>query len=84
VKKVNISGGPPQTIGEVAGGYDGTWGSAGLILSPAFGEKPEATVLINAEAGVRHGEMVGLLDVVRGLGFSGVAFGTRAVTDTTR
>jgi len=32
VKKIPVSGGPAQLIGEVKGGADGTWGSSGIIL----------------------------------------------------
>jgi biopolymer transport protein ExbD len=39
-------------------------------------EDPEARVLIKAEAGVPHGEIVDLLDIVRNAGFPGVAIGT--------
>lgn len=34
------------------------------------------TVLLKAETGVRHGEVVRLLDVVRSVGFPGVGIGT--------
>ena len=44
-------------------------------------EKDEkTTVLLDAEAGARHGDVVRLLDFVREAGFSGVAFGTRIKT----
>ncbi len=38
---------------------------------------PEAGALINAEAGVEHGRVVALLDLIRQAGFSGVSLGTR-------
>jgi len=40
----------------------------------------ESTVLLDAEAGARHGDVVRLLDFVREAGFSGVAFGTHIKT----
>jgi len=49
-------------------------------LAKRHRERPEAPVLINAEAGVRHGQVMRLLDLVRDLGFGGVAFGAKADT----
>jgi len=40
----------------------------------------ESTVLLDAEAGARHGDVIRLLDFVREAGFSGVAFGTHIKT----
>ena len=39
-------------------------------------EDPEARVMIKAESGVDHGEVVLLLDIVRDAGFPGVGIGT--------
>ena len=41
-----------------------------------LGEDPNARVMIKAEAGVNHGEVVRLLDIVRDSGFPGVGIGT--------
>jgi biopolymer transport protein ExbD len=40
----------------------------------------EARILLKAEAGARHGEVVHLLDLVREAGFPGVAIGTEIRT----
>jgi len=45
-------------------------------LSRILGEDPNARVMIKAEAGVDHGEVVRLLDIVRDSGFPGVGIGT--------
>jgi biopolymer transport protein ExbD len=45
-------------------------------LSRILGEDPTARVMIKAEAGVNHGEVVRLLDIVRDSGFPGVGIGT--------
>ncbi|MBU1699337.1 MAG: biopolymer transporter ExbD [Candidatus Eisenbacteria bacterium] len=38
---------------------------------------PQSRVMIKAEAGVRHGEVVWILDIVRDTGFPGVGIGTQ-------
>lgn len=45
-------------------------------LSRILSEDPNARVMIKAEAGVDHGEVVRLLDIVRDSGFPGVGIGT--------
>lgn len=45
-------------------------------LADAHAASPERRVLIKAEAGVTHGEVVRLLDIVREAGFPGVGIGT--------
>lgn len=45
-------------------------------LSSLHAADPDRRVLINAEAEVRHGEIVFLLDQVRESGFAGAAIGT--------
>ncbi len=45
-------------------------------LASLRAENPERRVLIKAEAGVTHGEVVRLLDIVREAGFPGVGIGT--------
>ena len=46
-------------------------------LSSAHERQPEGQVMIEAEEGVRHGQVVRLLDAVRGAGFKGVGIGVR-------
>jgi biopolymer transport protein ExbD len=43
-------------------------------------EDPESQVTIKAEAAVSHGEVVWLLDIVRGAGYRGVGIGTHMKT----
>lgn len=45
-------------------------------LTRILEEDPDARVMIKAEAGVDHGEVVRLLDIVRDAGFPGVGIGT--------
>jgi biopolymer transport protein ExbD len=45
-------------------------------LTDLHAASPERRVLIKAEAGVTHGEVVRLLDIVREAGFPGVGIGT--------
>jgi len=45
-------------------------------LTRLHAASPERRVLIKAEAGVTHGEVVRLLDIVREAGFPGVGIGT--------
>jgi biopolymer transport protein ExbD len=45
-------------------------------LIEALAEDPLSRVLIKAEAGVDHGEVVLLLDIVRSAGYKGVGIGT--------
>jgi biopolymer transport protein ExbD len=45
-------------------------------LTGLHAASPERRVLIKAEAGVTHGEVVRLLDIVREAGFPGVGIGT--------
>jgi biopolymer transport protein ExbD len=45
-------------------------------LRTALEENPDAQVVIKAEEDVRHAEVVDLLDLVRDVGFPGVAIGT--------
>jgi len=42
-------------------------------------EAPDGRVMIKAETGVRHGQVIELLDTVRGAGFPGVALATLRV-----
>lgn len=42
-------------------------------------ENPTRRVMIKAETGVRHGDVVGLLDIIRDAGFPGVAIATLQV-----
>lgn len=44
-------------------------------------ERPDDHVMIKAEAGVDHGDVVRLLDAVRGARFPGVAIGTHVKSD---
>ncbi|MCP4548107.1 MAG: biopolymer transporter ExbD [bacterium] len=46
------------------------------LLVAALGEDAASHILIKAEAGVDHGEVVRLLDIVRDAGFAGVGIGT--------
>jgi serine/threonine protein kinase len=50
LKKVNVSGGPPQTIGEHPGGSDGSWGAGGIILFDA--SATDSIMSIPAKGGV--------------------------------
>ncbi len=45
-------------------------------LQTLLAEEPQSRVTIKAEAGVPHGEVVRLLDIVRDAGFRGVGIGT--------
>ncbi|MBN2171103.1 MAG: biopolymer transporter ExbD [Candidatus Krumholzibacteriota bacterium] len=45
-------------------------------LAAALREDPASRVMIKAEAGVTHGRVVVLLDIVRGAGFRGAGIGT--------
>jgi len=62
LKKVSITGGPIQLIGEVDNSYDGTWGNDGIILLdgsmtdsirqiPASGGRPSAATQIERDSG---------------------------------
>jgi len=46
------------------------------LLRSAHGADPDAQIVIKAEEDVRHAEVVHLLDLVRDVGFPGVAIGT--------
>jgi biopolymer transport protein ExbD len=49
----------------------------GRALQRLLEADEEAEILLEAEAGAKHGEVVRLLDAVRDAGFPGVAIGTR-------
>ncbi len=51
-------------------------------LQDILAEDPNKRVMIKAESGVQHWEVVRLLDIVREAGFAGVGLGTR-LTPTT-
>jgi len=50
-------------------------------LQAVLSQDPETRVMIKAEGGVEHGDVVGLLDIVREAGFPGVGIGTH-IRDT--
>ncbi|MCU0610516.1 MAG: biopolymer transporter ExbD [Candidatus Eisenbacteria bacterium] len=54
-------------------------GELGGRLRTLRGENPDGRVTIKAETGVRHGQVVELLDTVRTAGFPGVALATLRV-----
>jgi biopolymer transport protein ExbD len=45
-------------------------------LQQIRGSQPDGRIMVKAEAGARHGEVVHLLDLVREAGFAGVGIGT--------
>jgi len=49
-------------------------------LSTIHTENPTQQLMIKAETGVRHGEVVRLLDIVRDSGFPGIGLGTKMVS----
>jgi len=48
----------------------------GAALRDLRTQDPDATIMIKAETGAKHGNVVGLLDLVREAGFPGVGIGT--------
>jgi Tol biopolymer transport system component len=56
LKKVNVAGGPPQTIGEQAGASDGSWGSNGIILFDLSAN--DSVMAIPAKGGVPYAASV--------------------------
>ncbi len=75
------SGGQLELVVTEAGGYalDGLAIDASELesrLRAAHAAAPDRPVMLEAEAGVRHGEIVQVLDILRNVGFPGVGLGT--------
>ena len=56
--------------------------SRSLRIRSVHQRQPGSQVMIDAEQGVEHGQVVRLLDAVRTAGFTGVGIGVRAAASS--
>lgn len=62
-------------------GEDITFRDLKSHLVTIHSEEPAQGLLIKAEAGVRHGQVVRVLDIVRDAGFPGIGLGTKMTSE---